>query len=113
MHDTRRRISPRGARSSGVHLRPDSAASGGLPGLEAAHEGSLVNCHRCGGARGRQRLGDHEQCLQEQPSWMVRSNLRRPAPHEDETQLTRVGEDRGADRASNDADVSTIPPNIP
>ena len=32
MHDTRR-ISPRGARSSGVHLRPDSAALGGLPGL--------------------------------------------------------------------------------
>jgi hypothetical protein len=62
--------------------------SGGSQVAEAAHEGSLVNFHGCGGARGWQRLGDHEQRLQEQPSRMVRSSLRSPAPREDETQLT-------------------------
>ena len=70
-------------------------ANGGAPRrgapqvAEVADEGSLVDCHRCGGARGRQQLGDHEQRLQEQPSRMVRSSPRRPAPGEDETQLTK------------------------
>ena len=42
-------------------------ANGGAPRrgapevAEVAHEGSLVNCQGCGGARCRQRLGDHEQ----------------------------------------------------
>jgi hypothetical protein len=61
----------------------------GIPQVaEAADEGSLVDCHMFGGARDRQRLGDHEQGLQEQPSRMVRSSPRRSAPDEDETQLT-------------------------
>jgi hypothetical protein len=46
-----------------------------------------IDCPRRS-ASDRQRVGDHEQRLQEQPSRMVRSNLRRPAPREDETQLT-------------------------
>ena len=47
---------------------------------------SICPCRGC--ARRGRRSGDHEQRLQEQPSRMVRSSLRRSAPREDETQLT-------------------------
>jgi hypothetical protein len=69
-------------------MRRPGRLRGALQVAVAAHEGSLVNCHGCGGARGGQQSGDHEQRLQEQPSRMVRSSLRRSAPREDETQLT-------------------------
>ena len=64
--------------------------TGRVTGTEAAYEGPLIDCPRCIGARCRQRLGDHEQRLQGQPSRMVRSSFRRPAPREDETQLTKI-----------------------
>jgi hypothetical protein len=37
---------------------------------EAAHEAFLIDCRS--GARGRKRLGNHEQRLQERPSLVVR-----------------------------------------
>jgi hypothetical protein len=53
---------------------------------EAEYEGSLVDCHT-GAAHGRKRLGDHEQCLQERPPYMVRSNIQHPAPRENRARL--------------------------
>jgi hypothetical protein len=78
------------ARSLCVHLNPDSSAANRLGGRSTGgrpHEDPLVDCPRRDCAVGRQRPRDHEQCLQEQPSRMVRSNIRNPAPREDWAQL--------------------------
>jgi hypothetical protein len=48
---------------------------------EEPHYEALINCHR-GSARGRKRLGDHEQGLQERLSCMVLSDFQHPAPCE-------------------------------
>lgn len=48
---------------------------------EEPHYEALINCHR-GSARGRKRLGDHEQGLQERLSCMVLSDFQYPAPCE-------------------------------
>jgi hypothetical protein len=77
-------------RSLCVHLNPDSSAANMLGGHSTGgrpHEDSLVDCPRRDCAHGRQRPCDHEQCLQEQPSRMVCSNVRYPAPREDWAQL--------------------------
>ena len=65
--------------------RPIGLGGRGIGGR--SHEDPLVDCPRRGRAHGRQRPRDHEQCLQEQPSRMVRSNIRYPAPREDWAQL--------------------------
>ena len=78
------------ARSLCVHLNPDSSAANRLGGPSTGgrpHEDSLVGCPRRDCAHGRQRPRNHEQCLQEQPSRMVRSNVRYPTPREDWAQL--------------------------
>jgi hypothetical protein len=78
------------ARSLCVHLNPDSSAANRLGGRSTGgrpHEDSLVGCPRRDCAHGRQRPRNHEQCLQEQPSRMVRSNVRNPTPREDWAQL--------------------------
>ena len=69
---------------------PDSSAANRLGGRSTGgrpHEDPLVDCPRRDCAHGRQRPRDHEQCLQEQPSRMVRSNVRYPTPREDWAQL--------------------------
>jgi hypothetical protein len=88
-----------GCRSLCVHLNPDSSAANRLGGRSTAgrpNEDSLVDCPRRDCAHCRQRPRDHEQCLQEQPLRMVRSNVRYPTPREDRTQLIAAGACRGA-----------------
>lgn len=55
-------------------------------------ENARVDSPHLGCARGRQRPGDHEQRLQEQPSRMVR--LRHPTPCKDWAQLNRAVQER-------------------
>jgi len=69
-------------RSSGVHLhlgmRPELVCLGG--GAKPRYE-TLLDRRR-GSARGRKRLGDHEQGLQERLSCMVLSDIQHQAPRE-------------------------------
>jgi hypothetical protein len=88
-------LRPRQAGARGVHsgfictrIMRQSGRLGGSQVAEAAYEGPHIDCPRCIGARGRKWLGDHKQGLQERPSRMVRSSLRRSEPREDEAQLT-------------------------
>jgi hypothetical protein len=77
-------------RSLCVHLNPDSSAANRLGGRRTGgrpHEDPLVDSPRRDCAHGRQRPRDYEQYLQEQPSRMVRSNVRYPIPREDWAQL--------------------------
>jgi hypothetical protein len=73
-----------------VHLNHGNSDDGGRSGdpqQRGRNENPFVDCSHGGRAWGWQHSGDYEQRLQEQPSHMVRSKLRHPAPREDLAQL--------------------------
>jgi hypothetical protein len=86
-------------RSLGVHLRPGMRRNRGAWGRSGGpcYEGSLIDCPR-GGARGRKRLGDHEQGLQERPSFMGSKCplLGKPSPERGRALVTISWASRGA-----------------
>ena len=58
------------------------------PEARGHHEEPLSHCPRRGCARRRQHTGGHEQRLQEQPTYVVRSDVHRTAPHKNWAQLS-------------------------
>ena len=52
-------------------------------------EEPLSHCHCRGCARHRRHAGGDEQGVQEQPIWVVRSDVHRTAPHKNGRQLSR------------------------